>query len=82
MMLRTTISTGTISSRFTSISRSLRPLDEVRRHALPSSKRKNISDMWLLRMPLSTIVPRFLALKAVASSLKYWISRSGSSVVA
>jgi hypothetical protein len=30
--------------------------------------------------PLSAIVPRFWALKAVASSLKYWIRRPGSSV--
>jgi hypothetical protein len=43
-----------------------------------SSSVKICSEMRLLRTPLPLIVPFFCALKAVASSLKYWISVPGS----
>src|SRR5688500_2104395 len=36
------------------------------------------SEMRLLSTPLPLIVPRFCALNAVASSLKYWMSVPGS----
>ena len=39
---------------------------------------KIYSEMRLLSTPLPLIVPRFCALKAVASSLKYWMSVPGS----
>ena len=39
---------------------------------------KICSEMRLLSTPLPLIVPRFWALKAVASSLKYWIKVPGS----
>ena len=39
---------------------------------------KTYSLMRLLITPLPLIVPRFCALNAVASSLKYWISVPGS----
>ena len=39
---------------------------------------KICSEMRLLSTPLPLIVPRFCALNAVASSLKYWISVPGS----
>ena len=42
------------------------------------SATKICSEMRLLSTPLPLIVPRFWALKAVASSLKYWISVPGS----
>ena len=81
MMFRATTSIFTISQARMSMSRS-----ESRRTkcvATPSSSRKrnSTSDMRLFRMPLSRIVPRFWALKAVASSLKCWMSRSGSEVL-
>jgi hypothetical protein len=39
---------------------------------------KMCSEMRLLMTPLPLIVPRFCALNAVASSLKYWMSVPGS----
>ena len=42
------------------------------------SARKMCSEMRLLSTPLPLIVPRFCALNAVASSLKYWMSVPGS----
>jgi hypothetical protein len=48
--------------------------------ALPS-RSKMVADMRLLTTPLPTMVPRFSALNAVASSLKYWMTSPGLSVV-
>ena len=39
---------------------------------------KTCSEMRLLMTPLPLMVPRFCALNAVASSLKYWMSVPGS----
>jgi hypothetical protein len=45
----------------------------VRGHADPVERVKICSEMRLLSTPLPLIVPFFWALKAVASSLKYWM---------
>ena len=42
------------------------------------SRVNRCSEMRLLRTPLPLIVPFFWALKAVASSLKYWMIVPGS----
>jgi K+-transporting ATPase A subunit len=45
---------------------------------IAASEVKMCSLMRLLMTPLPLIVPRFCALNAVASSLKYWMSVPGS----
>ena len=78
--LRTTTSTGTIVTFFVSSSRSLSRSTKCVGTPACSSNRKSRSDTLLLMTPFSAMVPRFCALNAVASSLKYWTTRSGCSV--
>ena len=76
--LRTTTSMGTISTSLISCSRMLSR--RTKWVGMPISPRRVIrySLMRLLSTPLPVIVPCFLLLKAVASSLKYWTSVPGS----
>jgi hypothetical protein len=50
----------------------------MRRMPMSFSLVKMYSEMRLLSTPLPSMTSCFLALKAVASSLKYWISVPGS----
>src|SRR5215210_5340708 len=79
-IFRITTSTGTIVTFFVSISRSLNR--SIKCVGIPSCSRsrKSRSEILLLMMPFSTMVPRFCALKAVASSLKYCTTWSGRAV--
>ena len=80
MTFRATTSIFTISQARMSMSRSESRRTKCVATPCSSKKRKSTSDMRLLRTPLSWMVPRFWALNAVASSLKCWMSRSGSEV--
>ena len=76
--LRTTTSIGMISTWRINCSRMLRRRMKWVGMPIWPSRVKICSEIRLLRTPLPEIVPFFWALKAVASSLKYWISVPGS----
>ena len=75
---RTTTSIGTISTWRINCSRMLSRRMKWVGTPIVESEVKICSEIRLLITPLPLIVPRFCALKAVASSLKYWISVPGS----
>ena len=76
--LRTTTSMGMISTSRTSCSRMFRR--RTKWVGTPISARRVIrySEIRLFSTPLPVMMPFFLLLKAVASSLKYWTSVPGS----
>jgi Flp pilus assembly protein TadD len=71
-MLRTTTSSGMISTERISCSRMLIRLMKCVGTPIWFSPRMKNSERRLLRTPLPSTTARFSALKAVASSLKYW----------
>ena len=75
--LRTTTSSGMISTSRTSCSRMLRRRTKWVGTPISSSFVIRYSEMRLLSTPLPVMVPFFWLLKAVASSLKYWTSVPG-----
>ena len=74
----TTTSIGMISTWRISCSRMFRRRMKWCGMPIWPSRVKICSEMRLLSTPLPEMVPRFWALKAVASSLKYWIRVPGS----
>ena len=76
--LRTTTSSGMISTSWTSCSRMLRRRTKWVGTPISFSRSMMNSEMRLLRTPLPLITPFFWALKALASSLKYWTIVPGS----
>ena len=79
-MFRMMTSMGSMSSFHTSISRSSRRSRKCVGTPLSSRCLNSTSEMALLTIPLEVTVPSFFLLKALASSLKYWIILAGSSV--
>ena len=77
-MLRTTISSGMISTARISCSRMFRRLMKWFGTPMAVSAVMMCSEMRLFSTPLPSMTSRFCASKAVASSLKCWISVPGS----
>ena len=76
--LRTTTSSGMISTSLISCSRMFRRRTKWVGMPIAASRSIRYSEIRLLSTPLPVITPCFWLLKAVASSLKYWISVPGS----
>ena len=77
-MLRHTTSSGMISTSRISCSRRFNRLMKWLVTPMPFRRDMTNSLIWLLMTPLPSSVAFFCALKAVASSLKYWIRVPGS----
>ncbi len=74
----TTTSSGMISTSLISCSRMLRRRTKWVGMPIAASRSIRCSEIRLLSTPLPVMMPCFWLLKAVASSLKYWISVPGS----